>query len=149
MELATAESVRVCSACQQPRALSQFGVYRINGREHRRQTCNACRREQEAQRYRDNPEVQARAKRAARLYHVRATYGLDSAAYAGLLEAHDGKCGICRGELNQPHIDHDHATGAIRGLLCGPCNRAIGLMKDDPARLRAAAIYLEEKKWMH
>ncbi len=39
--------------------------------------------------------------------------------------------------------DHDHATGLIRGWLCDRCNIAMGLMKDDPARLRGAATYLE------
>jgi hypothetical protein len=41
------------------------------------------------------------------------------------------------------HIDHDHTTGVVRGVLCRPCNHAIGLLLDDPARLRAAANYIE------
>lgn len=40
------------------------------------------------------------------------------------------------------HCDHDHSTGAGRGWLCGPCNRALGLLKDDPARIQGLAAYL-------
>lgn len=42
-------------------------------------------------------------------------------------------------------IDHDHNTNEVRGLLCHGCNAAIGLMVDNPARLRAAAEYLERR----
>ena len=41
-------------------------------------------------------------------------------------------------------IDHCHESGGVRGVLCHPCNIALGCMKDDPGRLRAAAEYLEK-----
>lgn len=54
-------------------------------------------------------------------------------------------CAICN-SVNQLVGDHDHATGAARGILCRNCNLALGNMMDDPARLRAAAEYLEKTK---
>jgi hypothetical protein len=62
--------------------------------------------------------------------------------------AQGGRCAIC----NQPEgggrwgvlvVDHHEATGRIRALLCHNCNTSLGLMAEDPARLRAAANYLE------
>ena len=43
------------------------------------------------------------------------------------------------------HLDHDHTTGKIRGMLCSNCNRAVGLMDDDPIHLIKAAAYLLRK----
>lgn len=59
----------------------------------------------------------------------------------------DGRCAICRHEFRTGtrrgvHVDHDHETRRVRGLLCGPCNTALGGLKDDPSRLAAAARYL-------
>lgn len=59
-----------------------------------------------------------------------------------------GRCAICAGSPVGPgrrlHVDHDHATGRVRALLCSSCNTAVGLMQDDSARLRAAADYLDK-----
>ena len=60
-----------------------------------------------------------------------------------------GACDICGksenpgGRFNEFHIDHCHDSNRVRGLLCAACNTVLGLMGDDPARLRAAADYLE------
>ena len=56
-----------------------------------------------------------------------------------------GGCFIC-GSEHRLAVDHDHSTGRIRGLLCGNCNMAIGLLGDDTARLRAAIAYLSPKE---
>lgn len=52
-------------------------------------------------------------------------------------------CAICGTHEGQICLDHDHTSGAVRDALCQRCNQAIGLLKDDPARLRAAADYVE------
>jgi len=75
-------------------------------------------------------------------------YGVTPDQYESMMLAQDGRCAICRsedwpGKGNRPHVDHDHVTGQVRGLLCGKCNVALGNLDDDPARLRAAADYLE------
>lgn len=51
-------------------------------------------------------------------------------------------CAGC-GEADELAIDHDHVSGAVRGVLCRACNLTVGTAKDDPAVLRALASYLE------
>ena len=58
-----------------------------------------------------------------------------------MLEAQDGVCAICK-SAPAVHVDHDHATGAVRALLCFNCNGGLGQFKDDPGVLRAAAEYV-------
>lgn len=82
---------------------------------------------------------------------LRRVYGISLEQYQEMLENQGRVCAICgQPETNAPRgtvaslaVDHDHDTGAIRGLLCSNCNRAIGLMRDNPELLRAAADYLE------
>lgn len=75
---------------------------------------------------------------------IRRKYGLTPEQYADLLERQGGTCAICP-RTTPLHVDHDHDTGAVRGILCGPCNRGVGLLGDDPNTLRAAAHYLEAR----
>lgn len=77
-------------------------------------------------------------------YRLKKLYGITEAGYQRLYQRQGGCCAICREEVaGRLHIDHCHKTGLVRGLLCGNCNRALGLMKDEPSRLLEAVKYLE------
>lgn len=92
----------------------------------------------------------------ARAAHLRRKYGLSIEQYEALLAQQEGGCAVCGGLNRGRHleVDHDHACcpgdtscgGCVRGLLCGPCNKAIGQLRDDAALLRAAADYLEASR---
>ena len=73
-------------------------------------------------------------------------YGITLDDYNAMLEAQGGVCAICGNTCTTGKslaVDHCHATGRVRGLLCGVCNRVLGYMKDDVALFRRAAEYLE------
>jgi hypothetical protein len=73
-----------------------------------------------------------------------ARYGIPASDIARMYQEQGGLCAGCRGEFRRtPQIDHDHRTGAVRGLLCFRCNAAIGCVDDSPARLRMLADYVE------
>lgn len=74
--------------------------------------------------------------------YLRREYGIGQVQYDALLEAQGGVCAICSENRELLAVDHDHTTGEVRGLLCNPCNRGIGLLKDDPDRMLAAAMYV-------
>lgn len=70
-------------------------------------------------------------------------YKITSAQYFELLAKQNGKCAICGNISKQKlHVDHCHFTNKVRGLLCGSCNRGIGLFKDDRYLLNKAIEYL-------
>lgn len=79
-------------------------------------------------------------------YTVKQRYGLSGDQVMALLELQGGRCAICTRPIefrSTGHVDHDHKTGRVRGVLCGPCNRAIGLLQDDAFVVGEAAAYLE------
>jgi hypothetical protein len=82
-----------------------------------------------------------------RANRMKREYGITPDEYDARLQEQVMRCAICSqpfGDSLSPHVDHDHRTGVFRGVLCGSCNRAIGLMGDDPDRLLAASAYLLE-----
>lgn len=74
------------------------------------------------------------------------TYGISLEIYKELLESQNGKCAICgtnsTGKRFAFHVDHDHKTGKVRGLLCSNCNSGIGNLRDDISLLEKAIEYL-------
>lgn len=86
------------------------------------------------------------ASGAAHLRHVEDTYGLGPDDYAELVRRQGGKCAICRAtpRTKRLAVDHDHQTGAVRGLLCSRCNHdLLGAARDSPVLLANALAYLE------
>ena len=83
------------------------------------------------------------AKRGGyRTYHLSRRYGITAEEADYLLARQDGLCAICR-SAPAVHVDHDHATGAVRALLCFNCNGGLGQFKDNPEVLHAAAYYVQ------
>jgi hypothetical protein len=76
-----------------------------------------------------------------------ALYGLSQEQWDRLIALQGNRCAVCRttqpgGRGESWHIDHDHVTGQVRGLLCHLCNVGIGNLRDDPQIMMAAARYV-------
>jgi len=72
-------------------------------------------------------------------------YGITLEAYNDLFTQQSKKCGICKSNVSGGkgwHVDHDHETGAVRGILCHFCNLALGHFKDNPEIMNKAIKYL-------
>jgi hypothetical protein len=160
--------VKRCKHCGETKALEDFYTDRKarDGRRPECKVCNLARRKaaylrnpqaviERAKRWqRDNPERYAERQReykesgrkaiANRKSHLKRKYGLTTEQYTAMLKRQRGRCAICRdfpGDLPL-HVDHDHTTGAVRGLLCIRCNNALGLFRESHDLFRQAADYL-------
>lgn len=113
------------------------------------------RRKQTNARYREKHRAKLRAGHAAwrwqnaeriRDYRLRHFYGMTTEDAQAMLAAQDGLCAVCSTPLEYPskqaHIDHDHATGKVRGVVCIPCNTGIGHV-ERPGWLAMALEYLK------
>jgi hypothetical protein len=81
-------------------------------------------------------------------WYYKREYGISLEDVDRMAQEQGNACAICgrpfeSRERRMRHVDHDHATGAIRGLLCQHCNHGLGSFHDNPTSLRAAAAYLE------
>lgn len=78
-------------------------------------------------------------------------YGISVADYERLLAEQGGACAICgrvdsgNAKDTRLHVDHCHATGRVRGLLCTNCNHGLGKFADSPERIERAALYLRTR----
>ena len=99
--------------------------------------------------YKNNPEK----ARAHWLRQNLKKFNLTPEQYQAMVAQQGGVCAICSGlphsgVMGSPKrlsVDHNHTTNENRGLLCGNCNRGIGVFRESPERLELAAAYL--RKW--
>jgi hypothetical protein len=77
----------------------------------------------------------------ARNYHLRRRYGITVEHFDQMFAEQGGLCAICR-EAPAEHVDHDHATNRVRGLLCFNCNGALGQFRDRRDLMLRAIAYL-------
>lgn len=100
--------------------------------------------------HRAKPSVRSRQRLHAMNANLKANYGIDLETYLRLYDEQGGGCAICgathsalaKGPAERLCVDHCHDTGQIRGLLCKPCNTALGAFRDSSLNLQRAIRYL-------
>jgi hypothetical protein len=139
---------KVCTACGEAKPLDAFGR-QPGGKLGLHPRCRACRNAQERARYRENRDrilEQNRVSGAKQEWRRQRwrwrKYRLTEDDYLAMVEVQGGRCAICGRADEALCVDHDHATGRVRLLLCKLCNVGLGAFGDDPARCELAAAYL-------
>ena len=109
--------------------------------------CSACKSQRTKKSRKENPEKHSQYDWKSK---IKGAYGITEQDYSNMFIEQDGKCGICFTSLifrdKATHIDHNHETGEVRGLLCHGCNTAIGLLKEDTEIMKSAIEYMTKKK---
>lgn len=147
--------MKFCKHCRQAKLYSEF--YPHNRTKDRLQYwCKSCQKLAVVSGYRNNPAKHAACNREWDKRNpdkkadtaLKTRLGLPHGTYTAMLAAQGGKRGICGtdkpggNDWRRFPIDHDEATGQVRGLLCNSCNNGIGRFNHDPIRLHQAISYL-------
>ncbi len=153
-------TLRTCTVCKNQLSLSAF--HKDTGcTDGYKPQCKACRKIGRVA-YRDNPKAKEARKRAYQRRRERigaegikwlifkSKYGISQEDYERMLSEQNGKCAICfSSDPKSGHgllvVDHCHSNGHVRGLLCTPCNFALGSMGDSIEKLESAIVYLKER----
>lgn len=140
-------ATKPCARCLVPHPLTAFTKCK-KGKLGRFSYCRKCSAQKTREWSKNNPEKRAAA---ARRQWLKVLYGITPEFYESLHKAQRGRCAICGGLGKRVrsdmrfclHVDHDHATGRIRGLLCNNCNTVLGNAGDSVEVLQKAIAYLQ------
>lgn len=131
-----------CSKCGKVKPIEEF--YKNKGtKDGHGHYCKDCHGKRSKVTYCTNETYRSNAK----LRNIKHKFNLTEEQLNELHLKHSGRCGICNKEFESSRktfIDHDHATGKVRGLLCPNCNTILGHGFDDVNILKAAISYLEQ-----
>jgi hypothetical protein len=132
-----------CPGCEQSKPKSEFGPMKT-AYQGLRPRCRECvAREGRERRAAQTPEQRARRAAIERRSRIKTAYGkVGLEADARIRDGHG--CDVCGNRTKRMAIDHDHVSGAVRGILCKDCNLVLGWMDDDPERFDALAAYLRK-----
>lgn len=135
-----------CKNCSNARTVA----YKQAHPEYNRERVRLYRKQNPAKVKETKRESDGRHPARTRARHLKELYDLTLEEADAMAIAQEHRCAVCgtddpgsRGAHSTWTVDHDHITARVRGLLCARCNRALGLFKDDPGVLRAAADYIE------
>ena len=124
---------KLCIRCDNRKPLNEFGTHKTSIDGHS-SVCRRCRMEGKKRR---------NQRQHNRYYSKKCNTDID---YSAVLQEQNGRCAICGVDSNsigrRLSIDHNHESGAFRGLLCHNCNVLLGHAKDSPDLLRKAICYL-------
>ena len=133
--------MKKCRKCNKEKSLSCFG--KVKARKNKEHSwCKECCAANVRERYKKDPSCWRNA-------YLKNNFSISEVEYSVLFDAQKGVCAICF-ESDQSGrrlaVDHDHKTGAVRGLLCSQCNIGLGNFKDDARRLEKALVYLNSPR---
>ena len=135
----------VCTLCERELAIDEF--YPIKTREMISSRCKGCIKEGRLRLYyskKESGEITYETTRAEMLYR---RYGISLEDYERMFEEQNGNCAICDRSQDTLrvllHVDHNHDTGAVRALLCAPCNRLVGTHEKYPELFRRVEDYVD------
>ena len=137
--------MKQCSNCKEFKIEREFQKDRStpDGYDYKCKTCNS----KEAKILWKSKEGKQSQRIRSRKYELKRLYGITLEDYNLLLKNQNYGCAICdkkvESKLKNLHIDHDHRTGKVRGLLCIQCNVTLGMLQDDPILVKKVLQYLE------
>ncbi len=125
-----------CADCKETKPYDEFPRNK-NSKDGYHCYCNACNNAR-------TDESRQRVHGGSRHYHLKHRHGIGADQFDDLVRQQGGVCAIC-GRPDPEHVDHDHETGEVRGILCFNCNGGLGQFRDSIEALRAAAAYLDAR----
>lgn len=141
-----------CPSCQAIKPFGDFPKHRSR-KDGVASRCKPCSSKASIESARRHPEKHRASMRKWRENNpkshrpgvLKRLYGMTMPEYQVLLVSQAGRCAICTRPPTDDkllHVDHNHVTGKVRGLLCQQCNHAIGLLQDDRAVIQQALNYV-------
>ncbi len=135
------DQVLLCTACREEKSVLEFALRSDTNVPRVRSACRDCLAKKATTKNREN-HADAQVYWWARQI---AKYGLTPDVWEAMFNGQGRRCAICGVDENGAkrfHVDHDHVTKRIRGILCTKCNVGIGALKDNPDLVFKAFVYL-------